>query len=203
MPPRRVQNGIVFVLTFALAATLTTYIVVTTRPRVWGVAAARKLTPYRWWQSPDFLYDPWDVDMPTEPPEPREWMSNAPWPGQWPMPDFKHSPLLVKLHIFSMSNPASKARRNRIRAQDWLRSLPQAYRQLVEIKFILGRCEMYCDDLADEQETYGDIMELDMQENMNWGKSTQWLRSVNRAGEQEALWVFKVDDDVSLPTCTT
>jgi hypothetical protein len=55
-------------------------------------------------------------------------------------------------------------------------------------------------DLELEQAQYGDLFRLDMVENMNEGKFIMWAREVGRgrAGERDALWVFKVDDDVRL-----
>jgi hypothetical protein len=96
-----------------------------------------------------------------------------------------------------MDSEASRARRRLIREHDVAGAVPKKYRDLVEIRFVLGRCGGGREELEAEQREYGDLLMLDMEENMNRGKSIEWLRSVNRAGEREALWVFKVDDDVS------
>lgn len=105
--------------------------------------------------------------------------------------------LLLKLHIFSMNTPRSRMRRDLIRSQDRLAAIPPVYRHMVELRFILGRCVIECDELEAEQAEHGDLFMLDMDENMDRGKTTMWLRSLNQEGMREALWVFKVDDDVS------
>lgn len=55
--------------------------------------------------------------------------------------------------------------------------------------------------LAEEQDEYGDLIRLHIAhgENMNEGKTLDWLRAVGTGqdGGREAWWLFKVDDDVS------
>ena len=145
----------------------------------------------------------------------------------------RHTPLFVKLHVFSMATPTCASRRALIRSQNWLAGLPSTWRHRVEIKFILGRPwagesspfgkhkedvdkEGIMSEIKREQAEFGDVVCLDMDENMNQGKTTAWMRQIGRSrlgedgegdgkeeedeeGRREALWVFKVDDDVSRP----
>ena len=74
---------------------------------------------------------------------------NATWMGEWPIPKLissKHgvingkeqlvSPALLMLHIFSTITPASRERRQLIRENSPLFTIPQEYRHLVELKFV-------------------------------------------------------------------
>lgn len=89
--------------------------------------------------------------VPNHPPDPIQELLNATWPGAWPVPKLTTpqydddggrrelvSPALVMLHIFSTSSAKSRARRALIRRNHPLRSVPRAYRHLVEVKFVLG-----------------------------------------------------------------
>jgi hypothetical protein len=55
--------------------------------------------------------------------------------------------------------------------------------------------------LQREEETHGDLLHLEGLkggENMNEGKSWEWVRHVGREGARPAWWVLKCDDDVSV-----
>ncbi|RSH95830.1 hypothetical protein EHS25_000923 [Saitozyma podzolica] len=123
--------------------------------------------------------------------------------------DAEH-PALVMLHIFSMPSQTSRRRRDLIRRYSPLLSVPPEYRHLVELKFVLGHPQMRRNEtedewgwdaeatLAQEQDVHGDLLRLDglhRGENMNEGKSWEWLRHVGREGGRKAWWVLKCDDD--------
>jgi hypothetical protein len=116
------------------------------------------------------------------------------------------------LHIFSTPSRTSRRRRDLIRRYSPLLSVPPEYRHLVELKFVLGHPQMRRNEtedewgwdaettLAQEQDVHGDLLRLDglhRGENMNEGKSWEWLRHVGREGGRKAWWVLKCDDDVS------
>lgn len=140
----------------------------------------------------------------------------ATWPGNFSTPQLrppsdsdsrdKGAPALLMLHIFSMPKAASRRRRAVIRHHSPLLSIPEEYRYLVEVKFVLGRTPT--DDTSiygrkeveeeevetkKEQEMYGDLIRLDRLvngENMNEGKSLAWARWFGRDGGREAQWVM-------------
>lgn len=93
--------------------------------------------------------------------------------------------------------------------------LPEEYRHLVDLKFVLGMPKEECRDRVNEvvcpgvaaeeraiqeEEQYGDLLRLDGLkggENMDEGKTWEWLRHIGN-GPREAQWVIKCDDDVSV-----
>jgi hypothetical protein len=108
----------------------------------------------------------------------------------------------VSLYIFSTSSSKSAGRRRIIREYSPLAPLPEAYRGLVELKFVLGLPKEEDrqtnetieseKELQKEMEQYGDIIRLtDLVEgdNMNRGKSFKWLKWVGRHG-RESQWVL-------------
>lgn len=122
------------------------------------------------------------------------------------------TPAWVMLHIFSMPTKEARRRRDLIRRYHPLQAVPEGYRHLVELKFVLGRAPprgnetddewVWEDDeaLQREEETHGDLLRLEGLkggENMNEGKSWEWVRHVGREGARPAWWVLKCDDDVS------
>lgn len=132
----------------------------------------------------------------------------APWMGTFPAPALQppstlhlasEVPALLLLHIFSMPTESARKRRDLIRKYHPMRTVPQGYRHLVEVKFVMGQPRdddtwdwMSSYDLQLEQEEHGDLMQLDMLrdgENMNEGKSLDWLQWVGRHG-RKAQWVW-------------
>ncbi|WVR03582.1 hypothetical protein IAU60_000574 [Kwoniella sp. DSM 27419] len=149
-------------------------------------------------------------------------LREAPWAGSWPVPKLSApryntsdvtdgplvhqaiTPALLMLHIFSTPSAGSRRRRQVIRDVDLIQAIPDPYRHLIEIKFVLGvnlDIEANREEeaaIAREAETYGDLIRLkDLHngENMNEGKTWEWLRYVGRTGGREAWWVLKCDDD--------
>ena len=141
------------------------------------------------------------------------------WPGEYPTPQLEAprynalgelvSPALLMLHIPSIGTPKARRRRNLIRSIHLFSAIPGPYRHLVELKFILGRPDtkeatweevQYEErEIAMEQASYGDIIRLDDLEggeNMDHGKTIEWVRWVGKR-ERQARWVIKCDDDVS------
>ncbi|CAD6591400.1 MAG: hypothetical protein TREMPRED_000080 [Tremellales sp. Tagirdzhanova-0007] len=109
------------------------------------------------------------------------------------------------LHVFSTSTASSRERRQLFRGHDVF-NVTQAYRDLLEVKFILGRPipplspdeEAEENEIRDETAKYGDVVRLDglvLGENMNQGKTWSWIRHVGREGGRQAWWVIKCDDD--------
>lgn len=142
----------------------------------------------------------------------------AKWAGGWDTPRLRKpvgkdlGPAILLLHIFSIPNTASRKRRELIRDHHPLFALPEEYRHLVEVKFVLGypkeecRNEALCPGVAEEEaeiekeSRHGDLIRLEglkNGENMDEGKTWEWIRHVGREGGREAHWVFKCDDDVS------
>ncbi|OCF40731.1 hypothetical protein I317_05426 [Kwoniella heveanensis CBS 569] len=154
-------------------------------------------------------------------------LRNAPWAGGWNTPklvspEYRYvptsrgiqmhliSPAFVMLHIFSTSSAGSRKRRHFIRELGLTGAIPEKFRHLVEIKFVMGlqrpqeghegskEAEEQEKEIARENELFGDIVrlrELEGEENMNHGKSWEWLRYVGREGGRKAWWVLKCDDD--------
>ena len=103
-------------------------------------------------------------------------------------------PFILMLHIFSNANEPREAR-DTVRAHSPLEAVPVAYRHLIEVKFVLGRSHSAASELAldDEQEEHGDLIRLDGLvdgDNLNDGKSFEWIRWVGREGGREAWWVL-------------
>jgi hypothetical protein len=144
-----------------------------------------------------------------------EILRHAPWPGTYEAPklghvvDGKGDGALLMLHIFSMPNKHSRERRALIRKYHPLQTIPEEYRHLVEIKFVLGRyhlspepemgseerkkIEMEEEEMQAEQDMYGDLIRLEGLhggENMNQGKTIEWMKWVGREGGREAQWVM-------------
>ncbi|GFZ46867.1 hypothetical protein JCM24511_04087 [Saitozyma sp. JCM 24511] len=120
------------------------------------------------------------------------------------------TPAWVMLHIFSMPTKEARRRRDLIRRYHPLQAVPEGYRHLVELKFVLGRPPPRGNETEDEwaweddralqreEETHGDLLHLEGLkggENMNEGKSWEWIRHVGREGARPAWWVLKCDDD--------
>jgi hypothetical protein len=160
-----------------------------------------------------------------------EEMRKAPWPGSFAIPNlrplneeeeevltwngngfdraYEQEPALLMLHIFSMPTSSSRRRRALIRDHHPLNSVPEGYRHLVEIKFVLGhkeihdemsseekeRLEMEEREMIVEQREFGDLIRLEGLhggENMNQGKTIEWMRWVGREGGRESQWVMYV-----------
>lgn len=145
------------------------------------------------------------------------------WPGEFDIPELTSatwrmidgverlaSPAFLMLHIPSIATPSARRRRDLIRSVDLLAAVPEAYRHLIELRFVLG----YPDEaerrrkpvqeeereLEREQRLYGDLIRLkglEGGENMDHGKTLEWIRWVGREGRRAAWWVIKCDDDVS------
>jgi hypothetical protein len=109
----------------------------------------------------------------------------------------EQEPALLMLHIFSMPTSSSRRRRALIRDLHPLNSIPERYSHLVEIKFVLGRNEVHDDmrpeekerldmeerEMVVEQREFGDLIRLEGLhggENMNQGKTIEWMRWVGR-----------------------
>ncbi|WWC99202.1 hypothetical protein V866_006097 [Kwoniella sp. B9012] len=145
-------------------------------------------------------------------------LRNAPWMGTFKVPTLtppnyrSHhihngnqqvltSPAVLMLHIFSTSTSGSRRRRNLIRQLDLMDAVPEEYRHLIEIKFVMGNkteSEQEEEEIRKEIKMYGDVIRLKSlkgMENMNNGKSWEWLRYVGRQGGRKAWWVMKCDDD--------
>lgn len=121
------------------------------------------------------------------------------------------SPVLVKIHIFSLPTSKAQSKRNLIRSISPIQNIPEKYRHLIEIKFVLGipldqeareiDAEIE-ESLVEEQRTHGDLIRLrglKNGENIREGKILEWLKAVGDGddGDREAWFVFKMDDDVS------
>lgn len=120
-------------------------------------------------------------------------------PAAFPAPKLKAAPLLA-LYVFSTSSVAGYMRRELVRRHSPLRRLPEAYRPLVQMRFVLGRpaekTELFWSlpvDIQAEQDEHGDLMLLD--EDPDGGKSVAWMQAVGRG--EPAQWVFKASDEVS------
>ncbi|ODN96292.1 hypothetical protein I350_08310 [Cryptococcus amylolentus CBS 6273] len=116
------------------------------------------------------------------------------------------SPAVLMLHIFATPSPASRKRRELIRSIDYFSAIPPPYRHLVEIKFIIGRYspghalydENESREIEAEQKREKDLFileDLEAGDDMNRGKTWEWLRQVGKEGGREAWWVMKCDDD--------
>lgn len=112
------------------------------------------------------------------------------------------------LHVFSTPKKAARARRDLLRELSPLEALPKRLRHLVEVKFVLGHPPLAEGDdlfdseqmLADEQAQHGDLLRLynlEGGDNMDHGKTWEWIRYVGRENGRDALWVVKMDGDVS------
>nr|ODN87591.1 hypothetical protein L203_03370 [Cryptococcus depauperatus CBS 7841] len=143
-----------------------------------------------------------------------EVLKQSTWPGEWPIPALTPaewvngelvSPALLMLHIFSMPTTKARLRRDLIRHHSTLETIPEAYRHLIEVKFVLGKPppghaiydEKEALEIDREEKLYGDLVRLEGLrggENMNEGKSLEWLRWVGRR-KRVGLWVLKCDDD--------
>lgn len=167
------------------------------------------------WNTPDHSRVRWTTKCPPLVPG----VHAAKWAGGWETPRLRKasadSPALLMLHIFSMPNTASRLRRETIRRHHPLLALPEAYRHLVDFKFIIGYPRDECRGRVDEvlcpgveaeemaiakELRHKDLIRLEglkHGENMDEGKTWEWIRHVGRDGGPEAQWVFKCDDDVS------
>jgi hypothetical protein len=131
------------------------------------------------------------------------------WNGNGFDRTYEQEPALLMLHIFSMPTSSSRRRRALIRDHHPLNSVPEGYRHLVEINFVLGHIEVHDDmsseekerlemeerEMIVEQREYGDLIRLEGLhggENMNQGKTIEWMRWVGREGGRESQWVMYV-----------
>jgi len=159
-----------------------------------------------------------------------EELRKAPWPGSFPIPNLRpqnkeeevltwngngfdrknaQEPAVLMLHIFSMPTSSSRRRRALIRDYHPLNSVPEEYRHLVEIKFVLGHSEVHDDmrpeekerlemeerEMIVEQREFGDLIRLKGLHggvNMNQGKTIEWMRWVGKEGGRESQWVMYV-----------
>lgn len=126
--------------------------------------------------------------------------------GQSIRNETNETPAWVMIHIFSTPSHGSRLRREAIRAHHPLHTVPEAYRHLFEFKFILGRypidgkSKVEIQEIEEEerririeQERNGDIIRLDGLkdgENMDEGKTWEWIRWAGRDGGREAQWVL-------------
>lgn len=145
------------------------------------------------------------------PPRIHQELLAAPPLESWPTPSLGDGSAFLFLHIFSTSSESSRKRRTLIRQHSPLEVIPEEYRSLIEIKFILGRPTTV--ELADpvvgeeekeiemEMKEYGDIVRLNglfNGENKHNGKSYAWAQWVGSQGGRQAQWVFKCDDSGSI-----
>lgn len=169
------------------------------------------------WNTPDMSRVRWTTKCPAVVPG----VHAAKWAGSWETPRLvkpkgdELGPAILMLHIFSIPNTTSRLKRQVIRKHHPLLAIPEAYRHLVDVKFIIGypreECrgrlnETLCPGVAAEEEAiaeeerYGDLIRLEGLkdgENMDNGKTWEWIRYIGKEGRREAQWVFKCDDDVS------
>lgn len=144
---------------------------------------------------------------------------DSPWMGEWPMPLLtkpkydEHgkltSPVIAKLHIFSTVQEKARQKRKLIRQLTVLDQIPEEYRHLIEIKFVMGHAykenwevDQEMEDLLKlEQEEHGDLIRLSLVhgENLREGKILDWMHAAGSGedGGRPGWWTFKVDDDVS------
>jgi hypothetical protein len=130
---------------------------------------------------------------------------DAKWMGAWELPRLAKpvtcsekapdTPALLMLHFFSGAFPKSRGRRDLIRRLSPLHSVPPAFRHLVEVKFVLGRSHDpdVEKELDSEEGECGDLIRLDGLtdgENMDKGKTVNWIRWVGRPGGRGAQWVM-------------
>ncbi|EIW73324.1 hypothetical protein TREMEDRAFT_73046 [Tremella mesenterica DSM 1558] len=150
-----------------------------------------------------------------EPPEALTDLLAAPWAGSWKLPPLGsinnqrytqdgQEGVLLKLHVFSTPHISASKRRRLIREYSPMHYIPREYRHLIEFNFVLGRLPLIENvmdpvELKKEQEEYGDMIFLDGLkggENMNDGKTLDWVKAVGRGkAGKEAWWVVKCDDD--------
>jgi len=140
------------------------------------------------------------------------------WAGSWKTPVLvksssngqspnSTSPALISLHVFSTTSEMSRNKRQAIREFSPLDAVPKKYRHLIDFQFIIGyppittqRSRLEEIEISNEMEQYRDVTRLQGLkdgENMNEGKSYDWIRWV-ATRQRESLWVFKCDDDVCL-----
>ena len=158
---------------------------------------------------------------PLDPPTIFDELELAPPLDSWPTPQLdstSNGPALLLLHVFSTSTIKSRERRDLIRNHSVLEHLDVRYRHVVDMKFVLGYPDPERMDNGDEEtlavleeeekaietemKEHGDIVRLSglvNGDNMNNGKTFEWMRWVGTHSPRTAQWVFKCDDDVS--TC--
>lgn len=143
---------------------------------------------------------------------------HAPWMGEFQPPALSPpvydagrviSPAILKLHVFSTVTIDAYAKRRLIRKHSPLLNLPEEYRHLVEMRFVLGHA--YNEDgtvdtelevlLAEEGRVHDDLIRLDLLhgENLREGKILDWIHAAGTGedGGRPAWYLFKCDDDVS------
>ena len=162
---------------------------------------------------PELLAAPWagSWTLPAlGPPRYRAGVPRSPEPGM-PRPNDLASSAFLMLHIFSTPTAKSRERRALLRRLSPILNVDPGWRHLIDIRFVLGRHDPSTESTEVDQreeyavevesQTYGDIVRLDglyLVENMNYGKSWEWINWVGTGGAgREAWWVFKCDEDVS------
>lgn len=177
---------------------------------------------------------PWGTFEHSEPPIWIHEIYEAPHMSTWPTPQLSaptyhssgvdlishgpplySSPSLLKLHIFSTIRNTSRPKRDIIRRLSPIYTIPEQYRHLVEVKFVMGKPTLPNGDLDvkkqaqfdAEQKKHGDLFQLDLKhgENLREGKILDWIRAVGDGedGGRDSHWLFKMDDDVSNHLFTT
>lgn len=161
----------------------------------------------------ELLKELWPNDkFPERSPEVVPELLDAPWLKSWETPVLQRpakdanvlalkTPALVMLHIFSAPTRKGAERRAFIRKHHPLTSIPRGYRHLVEVKFVIGyppaehdgTTWQTQDEVRREQAQHGDLAQLEGLEdgeNMNKGKTMQWVNSGRRAGI-DADWLHR------------
>ena len=152
-----------------------------------------------------YINHPIHPDRPAVIPE----LLTAPRLSSWHLPKLARGgthegAALLKLQIFSTPRERWAERRKLIRAHHPLSLVPPQYRHLVEVKFVLGYLANGTEGASDEEsllreeKEYGDLIRLSGLkggDNMNLGRSVDWLTAVGRgkAGSREAWWTMSVD----------
>ena len=122
------------------------------------------------------------------------------------------NPVLLSLHIFSTNTPRSRRRRAFLRKYSPLNSVPREYQHLFDIRFVMGlpvpgqvlspEVEEEERAIQEEVDTWDDLIRLESLkdgDNMNNGKTWEWLHWVGSEKGRQARWVIKCDDDVRVP----
>lgn len=130
----------------------------------------------------------------------------APWMGTWPIPHLTSprrengtlvSPAWVMIHVFSTPSAEGAETRAYLRSMSPLLNVPPDFRHLIEVKFvmgyIIGENWLQREALDREQAKHGDLLfltGLHDGENMNNGKTIQWIQYLGTQSVREAQWVM-------------
>lgn len=154
-------------------------------------------------------------NAPLDPPTIIDELAAAPPLDSWSTPRLDTTtdgPALLMLHVFSTGTPQSRERRELIRRHSVLEHIAPRYRHLVQMRFVLGypdpdKLQKGDEEVREEEkaiamemEKHRDVIRLEgllNGDNMNNGKTWEWIRWVGSQSPREAQWVFKCDDDVS------